>query len=122
MRLFLFILLAAIYIGSAAWAMRDAMRRGTHGAVIGALFWIFGPLAVLPWIVFRPPLAPVIRTYADYPSPEVAMEGAAALDSEGEWYAAIDLYHYVARRWPEHTNYAFRCIDEIQHKQLMAER
>jgi hypothetical protein len=121
-RFLAFLLIVAFYIGTAVWLIRDANRRGTNGVMIAILFGWLGPLAVLGWLAFRPTVQREIQSYTDFDNPEDALALASQLDKQGEWHAAVDLYNYVAERWPEQMNYAFACIREINAKRDLAQQ
>ncbi|EMI46154.1 hypothetical protein FHS27_006440 [Rhodopirellula rubra] len=84
---------------------------------MGLAFGWLGPLALIGWLALRPPIEPVIKTLDDYTDPADALETAVRLDSQGDWDASIELYRYVAERWPDQMPYAFACIREIHAKQ-----
>jgi hypothetical protein len=46
--------LVALYIWPVAWAIGDAQKRGQTGCLPIFLFYLFGPLAVVAWLVIRP--------------------------------------------------------------------
>ena len=121
MQFLYFLLIVAAFFGTAVWLVRDASKRGTNGLFIALLFGWLGPLAVLGWLLLRPPIQQEIRSYADFTCPEDAFEFAAQLEIQGEWAAAIELYQYIADRWPDQMSYSFACIREIHAKQDMAE-
>ncbi|EKK02622.1 hypothetical protein RBSH_02054 [Rhodopirellula baltica SH28] len=86
----------------------------------GLAFGWLGPVALLGWLALRPPIAHVIETADDYLDAAHALETASRLDSQGDWADAIELYHYIADRWPDQMPYAFACIREIHGKQDLA--
>ncbi|MBB3207825.1 hypothetical protein FHS27_003652 [Rhodopirellula rubra] len=45
-----------------------------------------------------------------------ALDAAAKLDETGEWDSAINAYHQIAERWPEHSTYTQNCIADIERK------
>jgi hypothetical protein len=105
------------YLWTVAWAIGDAQRRGQGGGFIVFLFWLFGPLAALVWLILRPKQSLIERTPDDYTDPDDALAAASRLDSLGDWDAAVALYRSVAARWPEHSIYADNCISEVTQKQ-----
>lgn len=60
-------------------------------------------------------------SYDDYANADDAIAAASKLEMRGEWGASIDLYRYAAERWPEHSDYAQRCIDCVTNKQALAQ-
>ncbi|MEM1069041.1 MAG: hypothetical protein AAGI63_09110 [Planctomycetota bacterium] len=122
MRLLVFLLVVGSWIAIAAWLVRDAQRRGTNGVAIGLLLGWLGPFAILLWVALRPSIQREIRTYEDFESAEDAFDWASQLDMQGDWYAAEELYRYIAERWPSQMHYAFACIRGIQDKQDLAQQ
>lgn len=117
MHFLLFLVIAAAYIAMVAWLVRDARRRGANPVLVGLLFASLGPVTLLGWLALRPPIARVIQTADDDMDSDDAFEAVSRLDSQGDCYQAIELYRYVAQRWPEQMPYAFACIREIHTKQ-----
>jgi len=111
-----FAMAGAIYVGSAAWAVADAQKRGYSGGLAVLFFALFGPIGAILWLVVRPKPKVVIRPPADYANPDDALAAAFQLDMRGDWDAAIALYGDVARRWPEHEKYARGCITQVEEK------
>ena len=104
----------AIYFAPAAWAVGDAQKRGQGGGVVFLLFWLFGPFAALIWLAVRPRTKVVDRSPDDYTNPGDALAAAARLDELGEWDAAITLYDYAAKCWPEQQEYIRACIEDVK--------
>ncbi len=59
----------------------------------------------------------VERSPDGYDDPDDAIAAASRLDRNGDWDAAVALYRSAASRWPDHADYAERCIEEIAEKQ-----
>jgi hypothetical protein len=112
---------AAVYVGSVAWAIRDAQKRGRGEGLIIVLFWLLGPLAAIVWLLVRPATRLDERAPGDYPTVDDAIAAAAKLETLGDWSESIALYHYAAERWPEHATYIQRRLDAIAQKQALAE-
>ncbi len=108
--------LIAGYIWSVAWAIGDATKRGHGRGLVVLLFWLFGPIAALVWLIVRPQQTLLESHIDDYSSPDDALAAATRLDSIGEWDAAIDCFSAVAQKWPEHSAYALNCISSIEKK------
>ncbi len=113
--------LIGLYLWSVAWAIGDAQKRGHSGCWILVLFWLFGPLAALVWLVSRPSTTVVERPPKNYTNPDDALAAASRLDSLGEWESAIGVYQNAAERWPEHAGYVESCIDSIRQKQTLSQ-
>ncbi|QDU96487.1 hypothetical protein [Lignipirellula cremea] len=114
----LVVLLAVLggYIWVVSWAINDAQKRGYGSGLIVVLFWIFGPVAAVIWLIARPTETLVQRAPKSYDDPEDALAAASRLDSLGDWDAAAELYTSVAERWPEHRKYAGNCLAEVKQK------
>ena len=112
------VLLALVggYVWSVAWAIGDATKRGYGRGAVLVLFWLFGPLAALVWLIIRPQHTVLEARIDDYISPEDAIAAATRLDSIGEWDAAIDRFTAIAQKWPEHSDYVRNCITSIEKK------
>ncbi len=67
------------------------------------------------WLAVRPEAKVAVRP-AEYANPEDAIDAAFELDMQGDWDAAIAVYDDVARRWPEHEQYARGCITQVEEK------
>jgi hypothetical protein len=88
-------------------------------AILGTLTWLLIGLYRLVWCsgpVVDQKAKAVLRPPADYTNPDDALAAAFQLDMQGDWDAAIALYGDVARRWPEHGQYAQGCITQVQEK------
>lgn len=119
MRFVLIMAFVAVYVGSIAWAIGDTRKRGKNGGVVIFLFWLFGPLAAIIWLIFRPTTRLDQRLPDKYNNAEDAIAGASKLDMPGDWSASSALYRDAAERWPEYADYIQRCIDRIAEKQAM---
>jgi len=104
------------YLWTVSWAISDAQKRGHGGGFVVFLFWLFGPLAALIWLIARPSETLLERGPETYTDPDNAMAAAARLDSLGDWDAAVKLYGSVAERWPEHSEYVGNCLSDVQRK------
>lgn len=111
---------AVLHVGSAAWAITDAQKRGYSGDLVLLLVVLLGPIGVVLWLVVRPKSKVVIRPPAEYANPEDAVAAAVQLEMQSDLDAAIALYREVARRWPEHENYVRGCITRLEEKRLQA--
>ena len=111
--------LFVFYLGSVAWAISDAQKRGRNGSGLVVVFWLFGPFAVLIWYLTRPSTTVAQRSPTVYTNADDAMAAASRLETLGEWDAAIQLYKFVSDRWPEHSTYAESCLDAIRKKQSL---
>ena len=86
----------------------------------------FGALAAFGLAVahscasLRQPAKTLMQPASAYTNPEDALAAAFQLDMHGEWDAANALYGEVARRWPEHEQYAQGRVTEIEEKQSRA--
>lgn len=112
--------LMVVYAGAVAFTLRDAEARGVSGGLVVLLIYLFGPIAAVFWMLFRPDQKVVELSPADFDSAEDAMSAASSLDQQGDWEEAISLYDYVALRWPEHEVYVSSCIAAIRGKQALA--
>jgi hypothetical protein len=56
-----------------------------------------------------------------YANADDAIAAASRLEMCGDWNASIDLYRNAAERWPEHSEYAQRCIARVTDKQSLAQ-
>jgi hypothetical protein len=113
-------LFMAAYIAPAAWAVGDAHKRGKGGAIIAPLFWLFGPLSAIVWLVIRPSATLIQRSAENFTTADDALAAAARLDQLGEWDAATALYQKASEQWPENRDYIAQCINQIKHKQGLA--
>ncbi len=97
----------------------QAAQRMVGLVAFGALA-AFG-LAVAHWCAsLRQPAKTLMQPASAYTNPEDALAAAFQLDMHGEWDAANALYGEVARRWPEHEQYAQGRVTEIEEKQSRA--
>jgi hypothetical protein len=112
------ILLAMLggYLWTVSWAIGDATKRGHGRGHVLFLFWLFGPLAALVWLIVRPTHTLVERGAHVYASADDAIAAASRLDSIGELDAAIELLQTVVERWPDYRAYAVNCISAIERK------
>lgn len=120
--LFFIIGFFGIYVGSAAWTIRDAQKRGYDGIFPLVLMLAFGPLAAIVWLMVRPSTELVERLRPVNESAEDAMNAAVKLDAMGEWDEALALYRHTAARFPEHAAYIQECIKRVEAKQQMASK
>jgi hypothetical protein len=118
MAIILIILLSIIasYFAMVAWAIGDAKSRGQSGCLPPLLFWLFGPLAIVIWLIVRPKEKIIDKDVDTFCNADDAIYAASQLDSEGEWDAAIFLYQHIEKEWPEFADYCQRCIAEIDAK------
>ncbi len=105
------------YIGVGAWAVGDAQNRGQTGALVVFLFYLFGPLSALVWLMVRPRKTLAERLPCEYANAEDALAAATRLDMLGDWERAIAVYETAAQQWPEHQPYIDQCVARIQKKQ-----
>jgi hypothetical protein len=105
------------YLWIVSWAIGDAQKRGHGGGLVVLLFWLFGPLAALIWLVTRPKETLFEQRPESYDDPEDAMAAASRLDSLGDWSAASKLYQSIGERWPEHSEYVGNCLADVRRKQ-----
>jgi hypothetical protein len=106
------------WVGSIAWAVKDAQKRGRGRGMVVALFCLFGPFAAaFVWLFARPGTRLDQRTPEHYNDADDTMIAASRLDAQGEWDAAIALYKSVRERWPEHEAYVQKCLHLIGEKQ-----
>ncbi len=118
--LLLIVAFLGVYFGSAAWAVGDAQKRGHTGGIIVVLFWLFGPLSAIIWLISRPRTRLIERAPQDYTNADDALAAASQLDKLGEWDAAIAAYENAGQRWPEHEHYISECMTRIREKQTLA--
>ena len=111
--------LLAIWCAVVSWAIRDANKRGKTGCFMLVLFWLFGPLAVIVWLMIRPTQL-THRRPDSYATPDDALAAASRMDMLGDWDAAIALYEFVGRHCPEHRDYAAASVQKIKEKQALA--
>ncbi len=111
----LLLVVTGVYAWSFSWAVRDARSRGRAGLAI-PLVLLFGPMGALVWLAVRPMQKLADKPFDDYGTAEDAFHAASQLDSTGDWDAAIALYRYGTEHWPEHREYAEKCIDQIRRK------
>ena len=109
-------LFLGLYSAAVSWAINDAQRRGKTGCFLMVLFWLFGPLSILIWLLIRPPVL-ARQIPQSYSNPDDALAAASRLDTLGDWDLAISLYEHVATRWPEHAGYSTACVEKIREKQ-----
>jgi hypothetical protein len=69
---------------------------------------------------FRRPVKTLMRPACGYSNAEDALAAAFQLDMHGDWDAANALYEEIARRWPDHAQYAQGRISEIEGKRSRA--
>jgi hypothetical protein len=112
----IFAIAGALYVGSVAWAIADAQKRGCSGGLVVLLFAFLGPMGAVVWLFVRPSPQVVIRPPAEYADPDDALAAALQLDMQGDWDAAVAVYGAVARRWPEHEKYVQGCITRLEEK------
>lgn len=110
---------AAVYAGSAAWAIGDAQKRGHSGGLVVVLFWLLGPLSALAWLAIRPKERLVDRQPTEYRNADDAMDAAVRLEGLGNWDEAIAVLNHAAEKWPEHAEYARQCIKSIDAKRRL---
>jgi hypothetical protein len=58
----------------------------------------------------------------DCSNPDDALAAAFQLDMAGDWDAAVALYGEVAKRWPEHEQYAQERIRQVEEKRSRVEK
>ena len=104
------------YCWCVAWVISDATKRGRGGVGLFVLFWLFGPLSALVWLMIRPQSTLLETRIEDFDSPDEAIAAGSKLDAIGEWDAAIHAFNAVAQKWPEHADYARNCISSIEKK------
>ncbi len=56
----------------------------------------------------------------DFHNPEDALAAASKMDMHGDWNEAIELYHCIVERWPEHMPYITECVEAINDKQKLS--
>jgi hypothetical protein len=111
------IVLLIVWIAPGAWAIGDAQQRGQTGCVAAMLFYLLGPLSALAWLVIRPRTRLIDRDPEFYTNADDAMSAASKLDKLGHWDAAIELYQYAAKSWPENHEFLAACLANIKEKQ-----
>ena len=111
---------AVLHVGSAAWAITDAQKRGYSGDLVLMLVVLFGPVGAILWLIVRPKPEVVMQSPAAYANPEDAVAAAIRLDMQGDWDAAIATLPQVARRWPEHEQYVQECITRLEERRSQA--
>jgi hypothetical protein len=111
---------AYVYVGPAAWVVRDAQQRGGIGPAVAVVVGCLGPLSALVWLLIRPKTRLIDRLPGEYADPDTALSDAARLDQLGEWDAAIAIYEQVIQNWPDHQAYATACLEQIRQKQALA--
>jgi len=105
------------WIAPGAWAIGDAQQRGQTGCVGALLFYLLGPLSALVWLIIRPRTRLIDREPEYYTDAGDALSAASKLDKLGHWDAAIELYEYAAKRWPENHDFIAACLATIKEKQ-----
>ena len=114
--LLLVVAFIGVYVGSAAWAVNDAQKRGQNGGLIVLFIWMFGPLAAIVWRFARPRTKLADKLPDEYENAEDELAAASRLDMQGDWDTALTLYQDVSLRWPDHKFYAQECIRRIEAK------
>jgi len=61
------------------------------------------------------------HSFDDYTNADDAMAAASKLEMCGDWQASVNLYRYAAEHWPEHGEYAQRCIARVTNKQSLTQ-
>lgn len=100
----------------ASWAINDAQKRGQSGGIIVPLIWLCGPFGAMLWLMIRPKTRISELQPSDYDNAEDAMAAASRLDLMGDWDDAAALYEYVAKRWPQHADYAMNSLSALREK------
>jgi hypothetical protein len=116
----LFVFMLVVWYGPGYCAVRDAYKRGQGSAVIILLWLLVGPFSALIWLAIRPSKTLLETLPREFTSPDDALSAAARLDHGGEWVASARIYESVAERWPDHREYANRCLEAIRSKQPVA--
>ena len=57
-----------------------------------------------------------MRLSGEYANLEEVLAAAFRLDMDGKWHEAVAIYVEVARRWPEHKQYALERIRQVEEK------
>lgn len=122
-------LVMPLYIGLARLialvAGYDALRlywiAAYFSPVPAALAVRFSLFPRMGWRRLRPMREHGRHSYDDYANADDAIAAASNLEMRGDWEASINLYRHAAERWPEHSEYAQRCIDCVKNKQSLAQ-
>ncbi len=107
-------LFAAVFTGSIAWGVKEFQSRDA-GAGWLILLWLFGPVTLALWFVFRPTKL-IDRSATDFDNAEDQLAAAAKLESLGDWDASLRLLTDAAVRWPEHEEYIRNMTTEVERK------
>jgi uncharacterized membrane protein YwaF len=49
-----FLTMTIVFVGSLIWAYADAERRNKSGCLVALLVFLFWPIGLLIWLIFRP--------------------------------------------------------------------
>ena len=104
------------HAGCALWMVADARKRGKSNILLVAMFAYFGPFAMIPWLLLRPPIKAVTGdcTMTDRTEPPLAICAGwqfslwelFRIQTGTAGIVAVAVYvHHLRADWPADTAY-----------------